>query len=226
MSFCLPLPGFHSSVKLVVSVYFMAVTLFHTGPLLITVYCHRSCNVMAAAFFSSGSDFVLFLCQMYVNECSVSEFLLLFPLLSSSWIVPLVTLPEVNTHTHRCLLPIRWSMSRDESGAALRSCRAQRAQCVGRWVWSRWHTHSRPPRLMKSAWRAKCLSSEWTWTYRSHIVRTGKLWSCEEKTQEMFLVLQWTLILHQLLFRLNECSPINIWASVWMMLHPGVHIGD
>lgn len=99
MSFCLPLPGFHSSVKLVVSVYFMAVTLFHTGPLLITVYCHRSCNVMAAAFFSSGSDFVLFLCQMYVNECSVSEFLLLFPLLSSSWVMPLVTLREVNTHT-------------------------------------------------------------------------------------------------------------------------------
>lgn len=43
----------------------MAVTLFHTGLLHITVYCTHCCNTSAAAFFSSEYDFMLFMLNVY-----------------------------------------------------------------------------------------------------------------------------------------------------------------
>lgn len=90
------------------------------------------------------------------------------------------------TNTSRCDGPPnvlrrvpRWSTWPDVSAAARHLCRAQRVRCVGPWVWWLWPTRSHPPRWTKSAWRATCLSSEWTWTFRSRTARTGEWLRCQ-----------------------------------------------
>lgn len=174
------LPGFHSSVKLVVFTVFYGDHLISYWTA--AVYGSHCCNGTSSANFGSECDVVLCVCQIKNDGCDVCVTLTCLPVQSP----PDSHLVTKGTRARRPL-SCRWSTWQDGSAAAPLSCRAPRAQCADRWAWLRWHTRSRHPPLMKSAWRAKCLCSEWTWTCRSFIVRTGNrlisvFWSSAECT--------------------------------------------
>lgn len=94
----------------------------------------------------------------------------------------LIAAPVADANVHLLRSTFRWSTWPAGSAAAQLWCRAPRAPCVDPWAWWRWHTRCRRPRSTKCAWRATCLSSEWTWTCKSFIVRTGTTCRLKKKT--------------------------------------------